>query len=175
MDIRKEALKRIETLEKECGLSVNLAESFKKGEVLYSCVTPQKWLGRMRKLSSNKKYERIVKTFEKENENYIVYHVVHSETYMGDILSILFVSDEPDEWEMERLENGYIGRLSVESRKSLFAGEHLEDTEYEERYRPKTGQGLVLIDGQDIQPIQIPYIKDKERLKILLRKVATEC
>ena len=62
----------------------------------------------MRKLSSNKKYERIVKTFEKENENYIVYHVVHSETYMGDILSILFVSDEPDEWEMERLENGYI-------------------------------------------------------------------
>lgn len=68
-----------------------------------------------------------------------------------------------------------MGRLSVESRKSLFAGEHLEDTEYEERYRPKTGQGLVLIDGQDIQPIQIPYIKDKERLKILLRKVATEC
>ena len=68
-----------------------------------------------------------------------------------------------------------MGRLSVESRKSIFAGEHLEDTEYEERYRPKTGQGLVLIDGQDIQPIQIPYIKDKERLKILLRKVATEC
>lgn len=108
MDIRKEALKRIETLEKECGLSVNLAERFKNGEVLYSCATPQKRLGRMRKLSSNKKYERIVKTFEKENENYIVYHVVHSETYMGDILSILFVSDEPDEWEMERLENGYI-------------------------------------------------------------------
>lgn len=68
-----------------------------------------------------------------------------------------------------------MGRLSVESRKSLFAGEHLEDTEYEERYRPKIGQGLVLIDGQDIQPIQIPYIKDKERLKILLRKMATEC
>lgn len=68
-----------------------------------------------------------------------------------------------------------MGRLSVESRKSLFAGEHLEDTEYEERYRPKTGQGLVLIDGQDIQPIQIPYINDKERLKTLLRKMAKEC
>lgn len=68
-----------------------------------------------------------------------------------------------------------MGRLSVESRKSLFAGEHLEDTEYEERYRPKTGQGLILIDGQDIQPIQIPYIKDKERLKILLRKMSKEC
>lgn len=68
-----------------------------------------------------------------------------------------------------------MGRLSIESRKSLFAGEHLEDREYEERYRPKTGQGFVLIDGQDIQPIQIPYINDKERLKTLLRKMAKEC
>ena len=65
-----------------------------------------------------------------------------------------------------------MGRLSVESRKSLFAGEHLADRDYEERYHPKTGQGLVLIDGQDIQPIQIPYIKDKEKLKRLLRKMS---
>lgn len=108
MDIKKEALKRIESLEKECGLSVSLAESFKNGEVLYSCVTPKKRLGRMRKLSSNKEYEQIVKVFEEKNKNYTVYHVIHSETYMGDILSILFVSDEPDEWEMERLEDGYI-------------------------------------------------------------------
>lgn len=68
-----------------------------------------------------------------------------------------------------------LGRLSVESRKSLFAGEHLEDTEYEECYRPKTGQGLILIDGQAMQPIQIPYITAKERLKILLRRMAKEC
>ena len=113
MDIRKEALKRIETLEGECGLNVNLVKKFKNGEVLYSYVTPQKQLGRMRKLSSNKEYERIIKNFEKENENYIVYHVIHSETYVGDILSILFVSDQPDEWEMERLENGYIYAYSV--------------------------------------------------------------
>lgn len=65
-----------------------------------------------------------------------------------------------------------MGRLSVESRKSLFAGEHLADRDYEEQYHPKTGQGLVLIDGQDIQPIQIPYIKDKEKLKMLLRKMS---
>lgn len=108
MNRRKEALKRIETLEKECGLNVNLAENFKKGEVLYSYVTPQKRLGRMKKLSSNKKYEQIVKKFEDKHKNYVVYHVIHSETYVGEILSILFVSDEPDEWEVERLENGYI-------------------------------------------------------------------
>ena len=68
-----------------------------------------------------------------------------------------------------------LGRLSVESRKSLFAGEHLEDTEFEEQYHPKTGQGLILIDGQELKPIQIPYISDKEKLKALLVKLANEC
>lgn len=62
-----------------------------------------------------------------------------------------------------------LGRLSVESRKSLFAGEHLENVFFEENYHPKTGQGLILIDGQELQPLQIPYISDKERLKQLLR------
>lgn len=68
-----------------------------------------------------------------------------------------------------------MSRLSVESRKSLFAGEHLEDMDFEANYHPKTGQGLILIDGQELQPIQIPYIKDKEKLKVLLRKLAKEC
>ncbi|MCM1221129.1 MAG: hypothetical protein NC548_42270 [Lachnospiraceae bacterium] len=65
-----------------------------------------------------------------------------------------------------------LGRLSVESRKSLFAGEHIEDTDFEKDYHPKTGQGLVLIDGQELKPIQIPYISDKEKLKALLVKMA---
>lgn len=67
-----------------------------------------------------------------------------------------------------------LGRLSVESRRSLFAGEHLEDTEFEEKYHPKTGQGLILIDGQELKPIQIPYISDKAKLKTLLVKLANE-
>ncbi len=65
-----------------------------------------------------------------------------------------------------------LGRLSVDSRKSLFAGEHLDNTLFEERYHPKTGQGLVLIDGQELQPIQIPYISDKARLIGLLQRIA---
>lgn len=68
-----------------------------------------------------------------------------------------------------------LGRLTVDSRKSLFAGEHLEDTEFEEQYHPKTGQGLILIDGQELKPIQIPYIGEKEKLKALLVKLANEC
>lgn len=64
-----------------------------------------------------------------------------------------------------------LGRLSVESRKSLFAGEHLENISFEEIYHPKTGQGLILIDGQELQPIQIPYISNKERLIMLLQRI----
>lgn len=67
-----------------------------------------------------------------------------------------------------------LGRLSVDSRKSLFAGEHIDNTAFEERYHPKTGQGLVLIDGQELQPIQIPYISDKSRLKQLLQRMVKE-
>lgn len=65
-----------------------------------------------------------------------------------------------------------LGHLSVDSRKSLFAGEHLDNIAFEERFHPKTGQGLVLIDGQELQPIQIPYIADKARLKLLLQRMA---
>ena len=68
-----------------------------------------------------------------------------------------------------------LGRLSVESRKSLFAGEHLEDKEFEELYHPKTGQGLILIDGQELKALQIPYISDKGKLKALLVRLANEC
>lgn len=67
-----------------------------------------------------------------------------------------------------------LGRLSVDSRKSLFAGEHLNNITFEQRFHPKTGQGLVLIDGQELQPIQIPYIADKARLKLLLQRMAKD-
>lgn len=65
-----------------------------------------------------------------------------------------------------------LGRLSVDSRRSLFAGEHLDDTEFEESFHPITGQGLCLIDGEPLRAIQIPYISDKGKLKALLRKKA---
>lgn len=67
-----------------------------------------------------------------------------------------------------------LGRLSVESRKSLFAGEHLENLAFEENYHPSAGQGLILIDGQELQPLQIPYINDKKRLCLLLQKLYSE-
>ena len=66
------------------------------------------------------------------------------------------------------------GRLTVDSRRSLFATEHLNNAEFEEHFNPQTGQGLCLIDGQPLRAIQIPYIKDKERLKEHLQQLAKE-
>lgn len=66
-----------------------------------------------------------------------------------------------------------LGRLSVDSRKSLFAGEHL-DKDFEESYSPVCGQGLILIDGQPLRAVQIPYISDKGRMTALLRKKANQ-
>lgn len=65
------------------------------------------------------------------------------------------------------------GRLTVDSRRSLFASEHF-DEEFEQSYKPGTGQGLCLIDGQPLYPLEIPRIPDKEKLKKLLRKLAAE-
>ena len=66
-----------------------------------------------------------------------------------------------------------MGRLSVDSRKSLFANEHFDDPDFEENYHPKTGQGIVLIDGQPLQPIQIPNIPEKKAMHNLLIQLST--
>jgi len=65
-----------------------------------------------------------------------------------------------------------LSRLTTDSRKSLFAGEHLEDEVFEKKYTPGQGQGLILIDGQPLRPLVIPRISSKEELKVLIRKYA---
>lgn len=58
-----------------------------------------------------------------------------------------------------------LGRLSVDSRRSLFAGEHIEA---EEKLLFGQGKGIVLIDGQPLQTLIIPQVS-KTRLLELLR------
>ncbi len=65
-----------------------------------------------------------------------------------------------------------LGNLSVQSRESLFAGEHFRDKAFEELYQPGQGQGLCLVDGQTLRALQVPHISDKGKLKALLRRKA---
>jgi len=61
-----------------------------------------------------------------------------------------------------------LGRLTTDSRRSLFATEHMQNADFEASFEPKTGQGLCLVDGQPLTAIGVPYIKDKDALKELL-------
>lgn len=57
-----------------------------------------------------------------------------------------------------------LGRLTVDGRKGLFAGEHLEN---EENIQFGQGKGIVLIDGQPIKALAIPKVS-KEKIRKLL-------
>ena len=95
---RTEALKRMEMLK----LHENAIDEFKKlsllnqselGGILY-------WVeGDM---------ERKIREWEEKTGN-LVYHVIHDYTEFGELLSLLYVSQYEEEWEMERddLVNGY--------------------------------------------------------------------
>ena len=67
-----------------------------------------------------------------------------------------------------------LGHLSVDSRRAMFAGEHLENEEFEASFQPGTGQGLCMADGQPLKALQIPKISDTSRLKHLLREKAQQ-
>ncbi len=61
-----------------------------------------------------------------------------------------------------------LGRMTVDGRKGLFAGEHFEG---EEEMFFGQGKGIILIDGQPLMGIIIPYVS-KQRILALLQKLS---
>ena len=60
-----------------------------------------------------------------------------------------------------------LGRLTVDGRKGLFAGEHFEG---EENLQFGQGRGIVLIDGQPLRALIIPKVSKAKLLKLLQGK-----
>ena len=60
-----------------------------------------------------------------------------------------------------------LGRLTVDGRKGLFAGEHFEG---EENLQFGQGRGIVLIDGQPLKALIIPKVSKKKLLELLQGK-----
>lgn len=56
----------------------------------------------------NKEQQKIVKAFEKKYKG-LVYHVIHNIYEFGECYSLLYVSENPEEWEDDKkdLEDGY--------------------------------------------------------------------
>ena len=95
MDIeskRAEALKRMKALH----LHKNVIDEFKEDEII-NCSTDNK--GLLFYLTEDQK--NVVKTFE-EIYNGVVYHVIENNTDFGFLYTLLYVSDTPEEWEMDR-------------------------------------------------------------------------
>lgn len=106
---KSEAIKRLEILNKK-GLVDYVTKDFKKNDLLY--YSEQTRLGGIlywcTKENGAENYLDKVKDFEKEH-NAVVYHVIHCYTTFGEILNLMYVSENQEEWEQDRqdLEENY--------------------------------------------------------------------
>ena len=102
----QEALARIETLEKECGLNPKVATYFREGKVYYSYLTAGGFMGSIDTINYNPKYADVVRSFESQFPGSVVYHAIETKSYFGTMLSLLYVSSDEGDWEAERLDGG---------------------------------------------------------------------
>ena len=87
----KEALTRMTTLR----ITSPCITAFRNGEVWES-----EGFGALYEL--NDKEKQIIKEFNEEHPNYLVYHMIHNKFDFGECYLILFVSDEEQEWVQDR-------------------------------------------------------------------------
>ena len=94
-----ECLVRMEMLR----LSKNCISAFKEGKI---------WLseGRGALYEIEDRERAIIEEFEKEHENYKVYHLIHNIYEFGEIYSLLYVSSDTNEWEEDKndIQEGYV-------------------------------------------------------------------
>ena len=95
---KQEALRRMKQLK----LHENCINEFEKDGVINKSENG----GILYWLEDNEK--EIVKEFEKEYDS-TVYHVIYNDTEFGELLTLFYVSDYEEEWEMDRddLNEGY--------------------------------------------------------------------
>ena len=105
VEIKNEAINRIKTLIEKCNLNPKVLNYFKEGKKYYSYLTAGGFLGSIDTISYDKAYEQALKKFEMEHPNYLVYHVIETITVSGKFLSLLYVSNEKEDWESERLQS----------------------------------------------------------------------
>lgn len=101
MNISREE-KKIEAIErmKAWGIFAPIVKQFEKEDLISESAPP---LGACFWLNEEQLVR--VREFEEKN-NALVYHVIHSYTNIGEMESYLFVSDYPEEWEMDRQDIG---------------------------------------------------------------------
>lgn len=97
-EMKLEASERMRTLHL---MPQIIAEFENEGIVEYSERTPLG--GALYWIHNDPKWLKIVQEFE-EKHNALVYHATHEYTAYGELLSLLFVSPDKDDWEMDRMD-----------------------------------------------------------------------
>lgn len=105
VEIKEEVINRIKAFIEKCNLNPNVLKYFNEGKVYYSYLTAGGFMGSIDTISYDKNYEKAVKDFEAKHPDYIVYHAIESITAHGKLLSLLYVGDDNEEWETERLDS----------------------------------------------------------------------
>lgn len=99
---RKEAIERLRMLEKLYNLHCNVLKEFKQdGTIYYSERINKIQNGILFWLHNNSEYVRAVETIEKKYKIY-VYHCILTHTEFGDLLTMLYVSNDPENWIEEK-------------------------------------------------------------------------
>lgn len=94
---KAEAIRRMKALK----LSSNIIKEFEKDHILYySEDLKGPFKGILYWVDNEPRFRQIINTFELEH-NALVYHAHLAHTEFGDLLSLLFVSDYPEEWELD--------------------------------------------------------------------------
>lgn len=99
-DKKQEASNRLLQLKQSLHISQRILKGFDNGKIFYSHISP---VGNAKIAVLDKKRLQIVENFQKRY-NCLVYHAIES----YGMFALLFVSDDEDSWEYERLEENYI-------------------------------------------------------------------
>lgn len=105
VEIKEEVINRIKALIEKCNLNPNVLKYFNEVKVYYSYLTAGGFMGSIDTISYDKNYEKAVRDFEKKHPDCLVYHAIESITAHGKLLSLLYVSNDKEDWESERLES----------------------------------------------------------------------
>lgn len=105
-DLRKKQIVdaeiRLHMLEKIFKVQTNVLTEFKQdGIVYYSERINKQFDGVLYWLRNKPEYVKVVKEIEKKY-NIFVYHCILNHTHFGDWLTMLYVSNDPDNWAQEK-------------------------------------------------------------------------
>ena len=92
-----EAINRIESLENNYDLNGNVKKYFLEGKLYYSYMTAGGYMGSIDTIDYEPNYRRIADEFEMKT-GFVVYHAIE----WNDTLSLLYVSNNKDQWPDER-------------------------------------------------------------------------